>query len=80
MSISVGPECMVYSVPALLLVDCDSPADMLCVVSSYLKYCKNTELKNLNNFSASAIGRAPGPKGNTCNNNEQDNKDNEINE
>ena len=50
--------------------------------SSYsysLKYCKNTELKNLNsfnNFSASAIG-----KGNTCNNNEQDNKDyNEINE
>ena len=25
---------MVYSVPALLLVDCDSPVDMLCVVSS----------------------------------------------
>ena len=25
---------MVYSVPAVLLVDCDSPADMLCVVSS----------------------------------------------
>ena len=23
-----------YSVPALLLVDCDSPADVLCVVSS----------------------------------------------
>ena len=68
---------MVYSVPALLLVDCGSPADMLCVVSSCLKYCKITELKNI---SASAIGRAPGPKGNTCNNNEQDNKDNEINE
>ena len=33
MSISVGPECMEYSVPALL-ADCDSPADVLCVVSS----------------------------------------------
>ena len=73
----MGSECMVYSVSALLLVDCDSPAD---IVSSCLKCCNNTELKNLNNFSASAIGRAPEPKGNTCNNNEQDNKDNEINE
>ena len=85
MPMSVGPECMVYSLPALLLVDCDSPADMLCAVSSCLKYCKNTELTrkisiHFNNFSASAIGRAPGPKGNTCNNNDQDNKDNEINE
>ena len=30
----MGPECMVLSVPALSLVDCDSPADVLCIVSS----------------------------------------------
>ena len=34
MSISLGPECMVFSVPALSLIDCDSPADVFCVVSS----------------------------------------------
>ena len=28
------PECVVFSVLALSLVDCDSPADMFCVVSS----------------------------------------------
>ena len=34
MSISLGPECVVLSVSALSLVDCDSPADVFCVVSS----------------------------------------------
>ena len=34
MSISLEPECVVFSVPALSLVDYDSPADMFCVVSS----------------------------------------------
>ena len=34
MSISLGPECVVFSVPALSLVDCDSPVDVFCIVSS----------------------------------------------
>ena len=34
MSISLGPECVVFSVSVLSLVDCDSPADVFCIVSS----------------------------------------------
>ena len=33
MSISLGAECVGFSVPALSLVDCDSPAGLFCVVS-----------------------------------------------
>lgn len=33
MSISLGPDCVVFSVPALSLVDCDSAVDVFCVAS-----------------------------------------------
>ena len=36
-----------------------SPCSLAIAIVIYSKYCKNPELKNLNNFSASAIGRVP---------------------